>query len=294
MSDSAAKRRAIVLMVMCSILWSIGGIFIKLIPWHPLTIAGWRSLLAAVCMWFYMRHSHLKLRFNAYSVIGGISLMTALSLFVAASKLTTSANAIALQFTNPIFILLLSVVVLRQRIIRDNLIVVGCTMLGISLFFLDQLSPDGLTGNLLALLAGFMIGVMYLSTGSADEESRMSGLLLGHLFTAMVGIPFTFFTDTPVNFASISSILVLGIFQLGIPYVLYGLAVKHCPPLMCSLIGAIEPLLNPVWVFLFTGERPGVFALCGGAIVIASITVWCMRRAAVATAAVVENSGSSG
>lgn len=290
MSDASAKRRAIMLMVLCSILWSIGGIFIKLIPWHPLTISGWRSLLAAVCMWLYMRHSQLRLRMNAYSLIGGLSLMIALSLFVAASKLTTSANAIVLQFTNPIFILLLSVLVLRQPIVRDNVVVVGCTMLGISLFFFDQLSPSGLTGNLLALLAGFLLGVMYLATGSADEESRMSGLLLGHLFTALLGIPFAFFTDTPITFVSVSSILILGIFQLGIPYVLYGLAVKHCPPLMCSLIGAIEPLLNPVWVFLFTGERPGFFALCGGAIVIVSITVWCMRRAAAATD-VIEPSG---
>ena len=87
-----------------------------------------------------------------------------------------------------------------------------------------------------------------------------------------------FVFDTPLNSASIFSILVLGIFQLGIPYILYGCALKSCPPLACSLLDAVEPLLNPVWVFLVTGERPGAFALCGGVIVIVTITLWCVRR----------------
>ena len=106
----------------------------------------------------------------------------------------------------------------------------------------------------------------------------MSGILLGHLFTAAAGIPFMFVFDTPVTAPAVLSILALGVVQLGIPYVLYGIAVKDCPALMCSLLGAIEPLLNPVWVFLFTGERPGVFALAGGVIVIVTITAWCVWR----------------
>ncbi len=106
----------------------------------------------------------------------------------------------------------------------------------------------------------------------------MSGILIGHLFTAIIGVPMIFVFPTPVTSTAVLSILALGIVQLGIPYVFYGLAVKTCPPLACSLIGAIEPLLNPVWVFLFSGEAPGVYALFGGAIVIFAVTGWCVWR----------------
>jgi len=172
----------------------------------------------------------------------------------------------------------LSVLFLKQKVTLPDLLTVLLTMGGISLFFFDQLSPGNLFGNFVAIGAGFSMAAMYLATGSTDEESRMSGILLGHLFTAAIGIPFLFVYETPVTMPAVLSILTLGIVQLGIPYLLYGIAVKDCPPLACSLLGAIEPLLNPVWVFLFTGERPGVFALLGGAVVIATITVWCVWR----------------
>ncbi len=91
----------------------------------------------------------------------------------------------------------------------------------------------------------------------------------------MLGIPFLLATGTPVlNAASVGSVLFLGVLQLGIPYILYAKAAAHCPPLACCLLGAIEPLLNPLWVFLFDGERPGAMALIGGAVVIATVTIW--------------------
>jgi drug/metabolite transporter (DMT)-like permease len=119
---------------------------------------------------------------------------------------------------------------------------------------------------------------MYITTSRADDASRMSGILLGHLFTAAVGIAASFFYPTPITSAAVVSIVILGVFQLGIPYILYGIAVKNCPPLACSLLGAIEPLLNPVWVILFVGEAPSAFALIGGVIVIAAVTFWCILR----------------
>ncbi|WP_101910717.1 DMT family transporter [Marasmitruncus massiliensis] len=272
------EKRAVLLMVICSSLWSIAGIFIKLIPWNPLVIAGWRSLFSAACVLVYQRFTGQTFRLNRASIRSGIFLAVTFLLFVSANKLTTAANAIVLQFTAPVFILILSVLFLKQKVTLPDLLTVLLTMGGISLFFFDQLSPGNLFGNFVAIGAGFSMAAMYLATGSTDEESRMSGILLGHLFTAAIGIPFLFVYETPVTMPAVLSILTLGIVQLGIPYLLYGIAVKDCPPLACSLLGAIEPLLNPVWVFLFTGERPGVFALLGGAVVIATITVWCVWR----------------
>ena len=239
-------------------------------------IAGVRSLISAVLYLFYMRYRKTVFVFDRYSFLSGFFLCGTFIFFVMANKLTTAANAIVLQFTAPIFILVLSALIFRQTFRTYDVVTVFATTVGISLFFLDKLAGGYLAGNLLAILAGLFFASMFITTSRASETSRMSGILLGHLMTAVVGIPFIFIYETPVTTVSVLGILFLGIFQLGIPYILYGLAIKHCSPLACSLISAIEPLLNPLWVFLFFHEIPGFFALIGGAIVIGSVVSWCI------------------
>ncbi len=278
MGKKNPQRNAIVLMSVCASLWSIAGIFIKLIPWNALTIAGMRSLIAAVVVFVFMRLTNRKIKFNKQSVIGSIFVSGTFLAFVSANKLTTAANAIVLQFTSPIFILVISALLFHQHFHKADIITVAATLFGISLFFFDKLGAGNLLGNCIAILAGALMAGMYVITGRADEDSRMSGILIGHLITAFIGVPTIFLFPAPVTPLSLISILALGVVQLGIPYVLYGLAVKDCPPLACSLIGAIEPLLNPIWVFLFDGEAPGIYALFGGIIVIGAITCWCVWR----------------
>lgn len=278
MNKTQEQARAPFLMLLCASLWSIGGIFIKLIPWNPLIIAGWRSFFALLCVAAYMKYRHLNFQLTKYSVWGGIFQAMVFLLFVSANKLTTAANAIVLQYTAPVFILIISVLFLHQRIERRDILAVVCTLGGISLFFFDQLSPGNLTGNFVAIGAGFFFGCMMIVNNRADESGRMSSILLEHLFTALVGCPVGLFVKTPITPTAVFSLLILGIVQLGIPYVLYGLAIKHCEPLVCSLLSTVEPLLNPVWVFLFSKEAPGIFALVGGFVVIVTITVWCILR----------------
>lgn len=275
-ASTKEERRAVLFMAACAGLWSIAGIFIKLIPWNALVIAGARSLVAAAVVAVFIRVTGKKIRLNRYSLLSGIFLSGTYLAFVTANKMTTAANAIVLQFTAPVFILVISALVFRQRFHRVDLVTVAVTVFGISLFFFDKLGAGSLFGNGVGILSGVLMAGMYLTTGKADEDSRMTGILLGQLFTAAVGLPFAFVYETPVTMPALLGILVLGVVQLGIPYILYGLAVKNCPPLACSLIGAIEPLLNPVWVFLFAGELPGVYALIGGVVVIASVTGWCV------------------
>lgn len=239
-----------------------------------MVIAGFRSLISAGVYLLYMRYEKTEFKINKYSILSGISLTGTFMFFVAANKFTTSANAIVLQYSAPIFILILSALFYHQRFRRGDIITVAATSAGISLFFLDKLSGGYMTGNLLALMAGLSFASMFVVTGRADDHSRSSGILLGHLFTAVIGIPFVFLSPTPVTPSYFVVILAMGIFQLGIPYILYGLAVRKCSPLACSLISAIEPLLNPVWVFLYNGEVPSFFALIGGAIVISAVVAW--------------------
>ena len=253
------KNRAILYMVACALLWSTAGIFFKFLPWHAMVIAGIRSLISAGIYILFMHHQKIPFVINKYSILSGVFL---------------TANAIVLQYSAPVFIIILSALIFKQKFRKGDILTVTATSLGIALFFFDDLSGGHMIGNILAIFAGLFFASMFVATGRADDKSRSSGILLGHIFTAVIGIPFIFFFPTPVTPVTIATILALGIFQLGIPYLLYGMAARHCSPLACSLISAIEPLLNPVWVFIFNGEAPSFFALLGGAAVISAVVAW--------------------
>ena len=268
------KTKASVEMLLCAALWSIAGIFMKLLPWSGLAVASLRSLIAGLTIAGYMLLRGIRLRLTPRTLKAGVMTGCVYLCFACANKLTTAANAIVLQFVSPVFIVIFSALFLRQRIRRADMAVVLCTLLGIALFFFDQLTPGYVLGNLVAITAGMFMAGMFMMVGEIRGEERFSAIMIGQSFTFLVGLPFVFLTKPVFTGAALASILVLGVFQLGISYILYAKAAENCPPLACCLLGALEPLLNPVWVFLFDGERPGLFALIGAVIVIGSITVW--------------------
>lgn len=263
-------------MLLCAALWSIAGIFIKLIPWNSIVIAGIRSLIAGAVMFVYMRYKRIGFTADRRSMLGGLALCCTLTCFVAANKLTTAANSIVLQFSAPMFIVVFSVLFLKKKFSRSDIFAVVLTMLGISLFFFDQLTPGHLLGNCVAIVAGMAFAGYYMSLEGASESERMSAILMAHGLTFCVSIPFIALEPPELGAAPVICIFILGVAQLGIPYVLLGRASGSCPPLACSLLGAVEPLLNPVWVFIFDGEAPGMWALIGGVVVVVTITVWCV------------------
>lgn len=279
MTDRKRKNRAMLLMVITAAMWSLGGIFIKLISWNPFLIAGVRSGISGSIMALYMAATHTRFKLNRYSLLAGMGLGCSATLFTIANKLTTAANAIVLQYTAPIFILLISAVFFKEKLRKQDILVVCITMGGMVLFFLDQLSPGNLLGNVLGILAGVTLGQMFVMVGRGgdDDATRMSGILIAHMITLMIGVPVGLPQTEEVAAIEILYVIILGVFQLGIPYVLYGIASRDCPPLACSLIGMLEPLLNPVWVAIFIGEVPGPFALAGAVIIIATVTWWCIK-----------------
>lgn len=276
--SNSTRKKAMLLMALCACLWSISGIFIKWISWSPFLIAGGRSLISAAVLGLFMAVSRIGIQVCRSSLCAGISLGVSFLCFVSANKLTTAANAIVLQYTSPIFILIISALFLHQQIKKREAAVVCAAAAGILLFFLDQLSPGNIAGNFLGILAGFFLSIMFVLIGLAgnNDSIRMSGILFAHIFTALIGIPVGASFTASISTREICLILILGIFQLGIPYIFYAIAAKDCSPLACSLIGMLEPLLNPVWVFLLDGEAPGPFALAGAAIVIAAVACWCV------------------
>jgi len=273
-----SMKKSILLMAICAMLWSTGGVFVKMITWSPLLIAGLRSLTGAFIIAAYMIYKGIPLKVCRYSLGAAAGLSVCCNCYVIAAKLTTAANAIVLQYSAPVFILIISAVFLRQRLQKKDTVVVAVTMCGIVMFFLDQISPGNMIGNAFGILSGIGMAVMFVMTGRAggDDSIRMSGLLLAQLLTSIVSIPTWLAATTSISGTEIIYVLILGVFQLGIPYVLYGIASKDCPPLACSLIGMLEPIFNPIWVGIFLGEVPGITALVGGIIIIMVVAWWCV------------------
>ena len=273
------ENKAIVEMLSCAALWSIAGIFIKLIPWNGFAVASMRSLVAGCVIALYMGMKRFRFIPSRQALVAGVLEGCVYLCFVCANKLTTAANAIVLQFCSPVFIVIFSALFLREKIKRRDAAVVLFTLAGITLFFLDRIEGGYVLGNCVAILAGMVMAGMFMTIGKLGGAERFSAVLIGQIFAFLVGLPFCFTRSMEFTAVPVLSVLILGVFQLGISYILYAKSADYCPPLACCLLGALEPLLNPVWVFLFNGERPGFFALVGAVIVVGAITIWCIYKA---------------
>lgn len=265
----SSKSKAIILLICTAILWSKGGFLIKFINWHPVAIAGGRSIIAALIMWAYVKKP--KFTWSNIQIMGAVAYALTVILFVIANKLTTAANTILLQYTGPIYVALFSYWFLKEKITAIDWITILTVILGMTLFFIEKLSPDGILGNFIAILAGIAFAGLALCLRKQKDGSPLESLILGNILTGIIGLPFIIDSGIPSQ-QSIIALLVLGIFQLGLPYILYSKAIKHVSALDAVLIPVLEPILNPLWVFLLLGESIGMWPMIGGAIIIVAIT----------------------
>lgn len=269
-------------MLGCAILWSIAGIFIKLVNANPFVIAGFRSLFACMTISICMLIFKIKFRFTKNSVMNGIIMCILFFMFVGSNKLTTAANAIVLEYTSPIFLMIFSAIILKKKFRHIDVLAALVSLIGISFCFVDKLEGGYILGNIIAVGSGAVQALMYLFVGETkDDNERLTGIWLGQFLTAIIGLAFIPFTENILDGKAFLSLAILGVFQLGLAYVLYWKSAGNCPALACSLIAAAEPLLNPIWVAIFDGERPGAIAIVGGLIVIASVTYWCIADSKV-------------
>jgi drug/metabolite transporter (DMT)-like permease len=250
------------------LLWSLGGLLIKLVDWNPLAIAGMRSAIASLLLLGVLRRP--KLTWSPVQVGGALAYAATVILFVTANKLTTAANAILLQYTAPIYAAILGARFLGERVTRGDWATIIIVISGVMLFFVDHLTFGGLEGNLLALISGLTFAVLAVLLRKKKDESALESVLLGNLVTALIGLPFMF--QSSPGGQSWLGLILLGVFQLGLSYLLYTKALKHISALEGTLITSIEPILNPVWVFLALGEKPGPWAMIGGVMVLIAVT----------------------
>jgi drug/metabolite transporter (DMT)-like permease len=191
--------------------------------------------------------------------------------------MTTAANAIVLQYTAPVFVLIVTAFVLKRKLRSFEILTVLAALFGIVLFFMDQVSGNGMSGNIMAVGSGFFMGIMYALTGEIkDDGERISGLVLGHTALAVICIPLgVYFTDpAEITLLPIMLVVFLGIVQMGIPYSLYGRTTALISGVEVSLISMIEPILNPIWVALIYGEIPGFRALVGAVLIIGAVAAY--------------------
>lgn len=261
------RTKAIIQLIIASILWSTGGLLIKLVDWNPIAIAGSRSFIAGLVIFAYLKKP--KITMSKPQVVGAIAYATTVILFVMANKMTTSANAIMLQYTSPAFVAILGVWLLRERIHWFDLVSILFVIGGMLLFFNDASGAGNMIGNLIAVISGFFLAVVTVALRFQKDGSPVETMLLGNFLTFIVAIPFIL-GGLP-DLKSIAAIIILGIVQLGISYILYGLAIKHLGALEAVLITVIEPLLNPFWVFVVVGEKPTVLSLLGGLVVLIGV-----------------------
>lgn len=270
-----------VALIICAVLWSTGGIFIKNIEWNGLAIAGIRSLISGSFMLLVTRKRiHFSVRDGEGRVdkkgtfaywMAAVSYALTMILFVTANKLTISANAILLQYTCPVYIILLAPFLTGEKNRPSDYITVVGVMIGIVLFFADGLESGNQLGNILAALSGLSYAIATIFMRRCRERSG-GAMALSHLITAVVCMPFVIQSGVP-SLKSIFFLLLVGIVSIGIPSILYTIGIRNVRALTASFITMLEPLLNPLWVIIFAGEVPSTKTILGGILILGFIMI---------------------
>ncbi|HKO59075.1 MAG TPA: DMT family transporter [Thermoanaerobaculia bacterium] len=265
------RRKGILYIIGAALLWSSGGIGIKAVADPALKVTFYRSLFAAITLVLLFRGRVLGRRWKSTAafVIAIICYGACLTSFVVATKWTTAANAIFLQYAGAIWVLLLSPLVLREPMRARDAIAIGVAMAGMALFFVGRFEAKGMAGNAMALLSSVFFAGLILALRREHGASE-SAITWGNAVLALGVLPFVVndLALTPKSFAVLAG---LGVFQIGLAYALFVRGLKHVTATQASLTGMLEPIANPLWVFLALGEKPSGFAIAGAAIVLAAI-----------------------
>ncbi|ATB28971.1 DMT family transporter [Melittangium boletus] len=255
--------------LVAAVCWSTAGAAVKLSTLSAWQLTAGRSLVAALVLALALP-SGRRLP-SRQGVLATFAYAATVTTFIIATKLTTSANAIFLQSTAPLYVLLLSPMVLGERPSRGELLAVPVFLLGLSLFFLDQFHPGQRWGNVVAMASGISFALCILGLRAVKDEGT-SVLVWGNVIAGGVALFFAMDGPRPTGM-DIGLVLFLGVFQSALAYSLFQHGLRDTPAVEASLLVLLEPVLNPVWTFLLAGERPGSWALVGGTIILVA-TAW--------------------
>jgi drug/metabolite transporter (DMT)-like permease len=267
LTSPPSTRAALAFLVLTALLWSSSGLFFKLVTWHPLSIFGGRAAIASVVFLIYLRG--VRFRWTRMQAAGAAGYAASQFLFILANKLTTAANAIFLQYTAPVYVMLLGYWILGERPRRADWVTTGAILLGLLLFFGEGLSLRGVYGNLAAILSGMSFALMMVCMRAEKDGDPAQVVQLGSFVSAVIGVPWLFMEHWTL--ADTGIILYLGLFQISLSFILYAHAIRRVNAVESVLVLTLEPVLNPIWVLLVLGEMPGAVTVLGGAIVIGAV-----------------------
>lgn len=277
------QRRGILLIVLAALLWSTGGIGIKAVSDSALKVTFYRSLFAAIALFLFLGRDvwgGRRWRPTPAFIFAILSYGACLTTFVIATKLTTAANAIFLQYAGAVWVLLLSPVVTKEPMRARDALAIAVAMAGMALFFVGKFEARGMAGNLMALLSSVFFAGLILAL-RRENQAAQSAVTWGNVALSLALIPFVA-DDLALTITSFLILLFLGVFQIGLAYTLFVRGLRSVTATQASLTGMLEPVMNPIWVLIFLGERPSPYAIVGGAIVLAAIA-WHTMTGAAAT-----------
>ena len=263
------KHTGTLCVFLAALLYSIGGLCIKVIPWNGMSINGGRTMIALVVIGLYLALIRHKPRFNRWVFLGSLCIFGTNALYSVANKLTTAANTIVLQFTAPIFVIVFSALFWKRRPQKLDLAACAVVFGGVLFFFVDSLEMGGGLGNVLALLSGVSYAGVFLLNDFPDSDA-ISSVFWGDVLSAVTGLPFLV-RETDFSPTALTSLVILGVFQVAVAYILLTNGLRTTPAITASLVSGIEPVLNPLLVAVFYGEKVGRFAFIGAAVVICGV-----------------------
>ena len=270
MNHWSEHQKGLAAVFLAALMWSSGGLFIKLVPYTPMQISFFRCSIAAVTFAIIFRKSILQ--FNKLSILNSFFYAGTLIFYVIAMKTTTAANAIFLQSTAPIYVLIFEPILNKTNWEKANIITITVCFGGMILFFIGGLEPGQFEGNLYALASGIVFAALFLGLKQNDKKYQQSSIFIGNIIVALICIPFLS-TLQEIIFTDLWKVVYLGVFQIAIAYAFFSTGLKRVFAVEASIISMVEPVLNPVWVFIGYGEVPSVTAIIGGVIIITAISV---------------------
>lgn len=270
MVNLSEHQKGILGVVAAAVLWSSGGLLIKLISLTAMQLSFFRCLIAAIVILVVFRKQVIYT--NGLALINAVFYAAVLILFVYATKTTAAANAIFLQSTAPIYVLIFEPLINKTNYEKINILTIAVCFAGMILFFMGEISPGHMEGNIMALAAGVAFAAFFLGMRRNKNEYQFSSIFYGNVLVAIICLPYVLELNT-FTFSDAWMVAFLGIFQIGLAYIFFTYGLRRVLAIEASMISLIEPVFNPIWVFIGYGEIPSETAIIGGIIIITAITV---------------------
>ncbi|MEO8514040.1 MAG: DMT family transporter [Ignavibacteria bacterium] len=278
LSRIPTHKKGLIYISFTAFLWSTSGFFIKYLTINAFQISFFRSLIAALTVFFITvaRKQKLKFEFDTVSNFAAIFYAGILILFVIATKMTSAANAIFLQFTAPMYLVVLEPLLLKTKFESKNVITIIICIFGMILFFFGKLELGNIYGNLLAICSGLCFAMFSLllkyKKVKHKNDNTLNNVIMGNVIVAIIAF-FIVFPDFSLDLTQALILLYMGAIQIGVSYIIFNEGIKYVSATESMIIATLEAIFNPIWVFIGIGEAPSVYSIIGGLIIFGAI-IW--------------------